>query len=244
MRQVAAAISARFDERLTERIRLAQEIHDTFLQTVQGSKMVADDALEMPPDPERMRRAIQQLSVWLGQATQEGRAALNSLRSSTTERNDLGEALRRETQNVPVPSSLTINFSVIGYARDMHPIVRDEVYRIACEAIRNACAHSGGSQLSVQLRYGRDLVVRVKDNGKGIHPSVVAEGKDRHFGLQGMRERAGRIRAKLTLDSSATSGTEVTLVIPGDIVFCNAGTTRFAPLRAVLRRISRTSDPD
>jgi signal transduction histidine kinase len=244
VRQVSAAISARFDERLTERIRLAQELHDTFLQTVQGSKMVADDALEMPPDPERMRRAIQQLSVWLGQATQEGRAALNSLRSSATERNDLAEALRRATQNGLPPSSLAVNFSVVGDARDMHPIVRDEVYRIGYEAIRNACAHAGASQLSVELRYERDLVVRVKDDGKGIPPAVVAEGKEGHFGLQGMRERAGRIGAKLTLDSSATSGTEVTLVVPGGIVFRNEGTTRFAPLRAVLRRISRTSDPD
>jgi signal transduction histidine kinase len=139
---------------------------------------------------------------------------------------------------------MTINFSVIGAARDMHPIVRDEVYRIGYEAIRNACAHSGASQLSVQLRYERDLVVRVKDDGKGIRPSVVAEGKEGHFGLQGMRERACRIGAKLALDSSATSGTEVTLVVPGDIVFCNEGTSRFAPLMAVLRRLRRTSDPD
>jgi signal transduction histidine kinase/ligand-binding sensor domain-containing protein len=244
VRQVAAAISARFDERLTERIRLAQELHDTFLQTVQGSKMVADDALEMPPDPERLRRVIEQLSVWLGQATQEGRAALNSLRSSATEKNDLAEALRRATENGLPPSSMAVNFSVIGDARDMHPIVRDEVYRIGYEAIRNACAHSGASQLSVELRYERDLVVRVKDDGKGIPPAVFAGGKDGHFGLQGMRERAGRIGAKLTLDSAATSGTDVTLVVPGAVVFRNEGVTRFAPLRAVLRRISRTSDPD
>jgi signal transduction histidine kinase len=241
VRQVAAAISARFDERLTERIRLAQEIHDTFLQTVQGSKMVADNALEMPPDPERMRRAIQQLSVWLGQATQEGRAALNSLRSSTTERNDLAEALRCVTQHIVVPSSMTINSSVMGHSRDMHPIVRDEVYHIAYEAIRNACAHSEASLVSVELKYGRDLVVRVKDNGKGIHPSIIAEGKRGHFGLQGMRERAGRIRSKLTFESSATSGTEVTLLVPGDIVFRNEGRTWLASLKTVLKRISRTS---
>lgn len=244
VRQVAAAISARFDERLTERIRLAQELHDTFLQTVQGSKMVADDALEMPPDPERLRRVIEQLSIWLGRATLEGRAALNSLRSSATEKNDLAEALRRATESGLPPSSLAVNFSVVGDARDMHPIVRDEVYRIGYEAIRNACAHSGASQLSVELRYEHDLVVRVKDDGRGIPPAVVAEGKDGHFGLKGMRERAGRIGAKLTLDSSATSGTEVTLVVPGGIVFRDEGVTRFAPLRAVLRRISRASDPD
>jgi signal transduction histidine kinase len=101
----------------------------------------------------------------------------------------------------------------------MHPIVRDEVYRIGYEAIRNACMHSEASLLEVDLRYEQDLVVRVKDNGKGIDAAIVAEGKDGHFGLQGMRERAARIGAKLILSSSATSGTEITLVVPGDIAF-------------------------
>jgi signal transduction histidine kinase len=101
----------------------------------------------------------------------------------------------------------------------MHPIVRDEVYRIGYEAIRNACMHSGASRLDVDLRYEHDLLVRVKDNGKGIDAVIVSEGKDEHFGLQGMRERAVRIGANLTLTSSATSGTEITLVVPGDIAF-------------------------
>jgi signal transduction histidine kinase len=101
----------------------------------------------------------------------------------------------------------------------MHPIVRDEVYRIGYEAIRNACMHSEASRLEVDLRYDHDLVVRVKDNGKGIDADITAEGKDGHFGLQGMRERAARIGAKLTLSSSATTGTEITLVVPGDIAF-------------------------
>jgi signal transduction histidine kinase len=114
---------------------------------------------------------------------------------------------------------MTPTFSVVGDSKDMHPIVRDEVYRIGYEAIRNACMHSGASQLDVNLRYEHDLLVRVKDNGKGIDEVIVSEGKDEHFGLQGMRERAVRIGAKFTLTSSAASGTEVTLVVPGDIAF-------------------------
>jgi signal transduction histidine kinase/ligand-binding sensor domain-containing protein len=244
IRQVARAMGARFDARLDERTRLARELHDTFLQTVQASKLVADDALEQSGDPVRTRRALEKLSAWLGQATAEGREALDSLRTSTTETNDLAEAFRRATENCQSQGSTEVAFSVVGDAWDIHPIIRDEIYRIGYEAIRNACAHSGASQLSVELRYERDLVVRVKDDGKGIPPAVVAEGKEGHFGLQGMRERAGRIGAKLTLDSSATSGTEVTLIVPGVVVFRNEGVTRFAPLRAVLRRMGRTSDPD
>ena len=222
VRKIARAISARFDERLAERTRLARELHDTFVQTIQGSKMVADDALEQSDDPVRMRRAMERLSVWLGQATEEGRAALNSLRTSTTQRNDLAEALQRATENDLVPSSMAVSFSVAGQAREMHPIVRDEIYRIGFEAIRNAAMHSKASRLEVGLEYAHDLTIRVSDNGIGIDPAVADHGKDSHFGLQGMRERAARIGGKLTLASSATSGTEIILVVPGGIVFRKA----------------------
>ncbi len=219
VRQIASSIAARFDERLAERTRLARELHDTLLQTIQASKMVADDALDQTADPVRLRRAVEKLSGWLGQAVSEGRAALNSLRTSTTEKNDLAAAFRRAIETCQIPGSMSPTFSVVGEAKDMHPIVRDEVYRIGYEAIRNACNHSGASQLKVNLRYEHDLVVRVKDNGQGIDSAIAAEGKEGHFGLQGMRERAVRIGAKLTLASSAASGTEITLVVPGDIAF-------------------------
>jgi signal transduction histidine kinase/ligand-binding sensor domain-containing protein len=244
VRQVARVISARFDERLAERTRLAQELHDTFLQTVQGSKMVAEDALEASSDPVRMRRAMEQLVIWLGQATNEGRAALNSLRSSTTEQNDLAEAFRRATQNGLLPNSMTVNFSVAGEAKDMHPIVRDEIYRIGYEAIRNAYAHSGAGRLELELKYAQDLSLRVSDNGVGIDPSMLDRGKEGHFGLQGMRERAARIGAKLTFVSSPASGTEITLVVPGNIIFRNPRATRFAPVKAVFRKIWRALKPE
>ena len=218
VRQLSRAMSARFDERLAERTQLAREFHDTFLQTIQGSKMVADDALDGPVDPARLRHAIEQISVWLAQATEEGRAALNSLRTSTTEKNDLTEALQRATQNGFLPTSMAVDFSVIGEAKEMHPIVRDEIYRIGYEAIRNSFMHSHGKRLEVRLKYGQDLSLSVKDDGAGIDPTILANGKQGHFGLQGMRERAEHIGGKLILNSSK-HGTEITIVVPGDIVF-------------------------
>jgi len=212
-------IELRLEERVSERTRITRELHDTFLQTIQGSKLVADDALEPSTDPVRMRRAMEQLSVWLGRGMQEGRAALNSLRTTTTQTNDLAEALRRVTEDGVIPGSMMVTFSVVGDAREMHPIVRDEIYRIGYEAIRNACTHSGASQLRVELRYAGDLALRVADNGTGIDPAIVNRGKDGHFGLQGMRERAARIGGKLNLMSSSNSGTEVKLVVPGGIIF-------------------------
>jgi signal transduction histidine kinase len=219
LHQVARQFNIRLEERVRERTRIARDLHDTFLQTIQGSKLVADDALELSADPIRMRRAMGQLSVWLERATQEGRAALNSLRTATTQTNDLAEALRRVTEDGLIPSSMAVTFSVIGDAREMHPIVRDEIYRIGYEAIRNACMHSGASQLQVELRYANDLALRVGDNGTGIDPAIADRGKDGHFGLQGMRERAARIGGKLALVSSSTSGTEIKLIVPGGIIF-------------------------
>jgi signal transduction histidine kinase/ligand-binding sensor domain-containing protein len=217
--RISRAIGARFDERLAERTRMARDLHDTVLQTIQGSKLVADDALELSADPVRMRRAIEQLSVWLAQAMQEGRAALNSLRTETTQTNDLGEALRRVSEDGLIPSSMAVTFSVVGDAKEMHPIVRDEIYRIGYEAIRNASTHSRASRLEVELRYARDLTLRVDDDGIGFDPAVADRGKDGHFGLQGMRERAARIGGKLTVGSSSNSGTKIKLIVSGGIIF-------------------------
>jgi signal transduction histidine kinase len=247
MRQLARAMSARFDERLAERTRMARDLHDTFLQTIQGSKLVADYALKPSTDPMGMHRALEQLSVWLGRATEEGRAALNSLRTATAQTNDLAEALRRVTKDDLIPRSMAVTFSVVGDAREMHPIVRDEVYRVGYEAIRNACMHSGASQLEVELRYGHDLVLRVSDHGIGVDPAIADRGKEGHFGLQGMRERAARIGGDLTLRSSSNSGTEIKLFVPGDIVFRRATAihrTLLVKIKALLKRMERTSKAD
>jgi len=118
-----------------------------------------------------------------------------------------------------IPGSMAVTFSVVGDAKEMHPIVPDEIYRIGYEAIRNACVHSGASRLEVELRYARDLTLRVDENGTGIDPAIADWGNDGHFGLRGMREHAARIGGKLKLGSSSNSGTEIKLIVPGGIIF-------------------------
>jgi signal transduction histidine kinase/ligand-binding sensor domain-containing protein len=238
VRQIAATLNARFDERMNERTRLARELHDTLLQTIQGSKMVADNALDQPNDPVRMHQALQRLSAWMGQATQEGRAALNSLRASTTQRNNLAEALRRATESDLIPQSVSVTFSVVGTASEMHPIARDEIYRIGYEAIHNAGAHSRASRLEVELKYAQNLTLRIRDNGIGIDPAIIDAGKEDHYGLAGMRERSERIGSKLTVVSSASSGTEIQLIVPGSVIFQTTPGQKslFAKLRTFLAR--------
>jgi signal transduction histidine kinase len=218
LRQITAQMHARLDERVWERTRLAQELHDTLLQTIQASKMVACDALECPSDAARMHHALERLSLWLEQAVQEGRAALSALRTSTTARNDLAEALRDAADDCGLSPAMTLALKVEGNSRDVHSIIRDDVYRIGYEAIRNACTHSGASRLDVELSYLRDLVLRVRDNGRGIDPKVLAKGKHGHFGIKGIRERAERVGARLNLQSSS-SGTEIELIVPSRLAF-------------------------
>jgi signal transduction histidine kinase/ligand-binding sensor domain-containing protein len=224
VRRIAATMKARFDERLAERTLIARDLHDTLLQTIQGSKLVADDALSATTDLSHMRQAMEKLSGWLGRATEEGRAALNSLRTATREVNDLADAFRRALEECQIHSSMEVSLHVAGQTREMHPIVRDEVYRIGYEAIRNACVHSQATQLRVELSYGQDLDLRISDNGAGIPTDILHRGKPGHFGLQGMRERAARIMGKLSVESSAGSGAVITLTVPGGIIYRAANT--------------------
>jgi ligand-binding sensor domain-containing protein len=219
--QIALQFALRLEERVNERTRLARELHDTLLQTIQSSKMVADDALSEETTLNGMRVTMKNLSKWLGQATEEGRAALDSLRHPATQGHDLLDALQRVAQEFETSSSTKIDFSVVGTIRKMNPNLLEEVYRIVCEGIRNACLHSEGSQISIEIRYATDLILRVGDNGKGFSPEVAAEGKQGHFGLQGMKERATKIGGEFNLLTSA-SGTQITLRIPGSLVFNEA----------------------
>jgi signal transduction histidine kinase/ligand-binding sensor domain-containing protein len=222
VRRIAGTMRARFDERLAERTRIARDLHDTLLQTIQGSKLVADDALSATTDPSHMRLAMEKLSTWLGRATEEGRAALNSLRTSTTEVNDLADAFGRALEECRIHSSMEVSLQVLGQMHEMHPIVRDEVYRIGYEAIRNACVHSRATELRVELSYAQDLSLRISDNGMGIDPDILNRGKRGHFGLQNMRERAARIIGKFSVESSAGSGTVITITVPGGIIYRTA----------------------
>jgi signal transduction histidine kinase len=226
---------------------MARELHDTFIQTVQGTKLIADHARRKSSDTVQMHRVLDELSAWLDRAIEEGRVALNSLRTSTTEKNDLADALQRATMNSFVPGAMAVKLPVTVDSREMHPVVRDEVYRIGYEAIRNACQHSAATQLEIELTYGQDLVLRVADNGVGIDSIVAGRGKDGHFGLLGMRERALRIGGKLTLVSSSASGTEIKLVVPGEIIFQKTGPARqtlLAKTVALIKRINKTSNLD
>ena len=148
----------------------------------------------------------------------EGREAIQGLRSSVIEKNDLALAMRTLGEELSAgANSVAFQVHVEGASRDLHPILRDEVFRIAGEAMRNAFRHSDAKQIEVEIRYDeRQLRLRVRDDGKGIDPKVLSDqGREGHYGLRGMRERAKLIGGKLTVWSELDAGAEVELSIPG-----------------------------
>src|SRR5262249_16473060 len=120
---------------------------------------------------------------------------------------------RRACEESATAYPLRFTFKVEGDVKEMHPIVRDEVYRIGYEAIRNAFHHSEGAEVQVVLTYAHSLELIVRDDGKGFDPDIADKGKPWHFGLTGMQERAARIGAKLAISSSANAGTKLELIV-------------------------------
>jgi signal transduction histidine kinase/ligand-binding sensor domain-containing protein len=216
----------RLDERVNERMRVARDLHDTLLQSFQGVLLKFHAVTFALPDrPAEARKTLESAIEQARQAIAEGREAVQGLRSSTMVKNDLaraistfGDALAADQNGGPAPG---FQVQVEGKSRDLAPLVRDEVYRIAGEALRNAFRHAKARRIEVEIHYDpRQLRLRVRDDGKGIDPQVLtAGGRGGHHGLPGMRERAELVGGKLAVWSQLDSGTEIELTVPSAIAY-------------------------
>ncbi len=139
----------------------------------------------------------------------------------------LGEELAADQAG---PNRPDFQVQVEGTPRDLAPFPRDETYRIAIEAVRNAFRHAHASRIEVEIRYGqRQLRLRVRDNGKGIDPKLLSgQGKGGHYGLAGMHERAKAVGGKLAVWSKLDSGTEAELTVPASIAYAKSPVARRA----------------
>jgi len=221
LRQVAQQFNLRLEERVGERTRIARDLHDTLLQSFHGLLFCFQAVSNLLPT--RPAEAKQTLDKAIDQAVQaitEGRDAVQGLRSSTVVTNDLACAITTLGQELAGgetnPNATEFHVQVEGTTRDLHPILRDEVYRIAGEAVRNAFTHAQARRIEVEIRYDeRQFRLRVRDDGKGIAPKLMNEdGPTGHYGLRGMRERAKLLGGKLAMWSELDSGTELELRIP------------------------------
>jgi signal transduction histidine kinase len=176
------------------------------------------------------------------EAITEGRDAVQGLRSSTVETNDLANALRALGEQLAADeggNDVVLRLEVQGAPRTLHPVLRDEAFRIAGEALRNAFRHAGGKRIEVELRYDSEgLRLRVRDDGKGIDPQVLSMGgREGHFGMPGMRERAALIGGKLTVWSTPGSGTEVELTIPASRAYATSSSSSRSDDAAMPREV-------
>jgi signal transduction histidine kinase/ligand-binding sensor domain-containing protein len=231
VRQLAREFNMGLEARVGERTRIARELHDTLLQSFHGLLLrfqAATNQLPEGPVKQRFEGAIGQGA----EAIAEGRDAVQGLRSSTIETNDLAaavNALGQELATDALPeNSATIQMTVEGTPRNLHPILRDEVYRIAGEALRNAFRHAHARQIEVEIRYDdHQLRLRVRDNGHGMSPHLrLGQVGSGHFGLPGMHERATVVGGRLNIWSEIDSGTEVELSIPAFIAYAAHSTRR------------------
>ena len=214
-----------FEARLAERTRIARDLHDTLLQSFQAALMNLSAVALMLPDHPDARKRLERVLDQARQAVTEARNAIQGLRSSVVLNNELAESFRALGEELTVGqiggSCPELQVYGEGPARELAPVVSEEVYRIGCEAVRNACRHAQASRVVVAIQCAdRYFRLRISDNGKGIDPYILADGgRTGHHGLLGMRERARLARGKLTVLSKPESGTEIELTIPGSFAY-------------------------
>ena len=219
MRQVTLEFSHRLEERLGERTRIARELHDTLLQSFQGVLLRFQTVSNLLPgglSKQKLDSVIEQAA----EAITEGRDAVQQLRSSQVDAGELPLAVRTLGEELAADAanrgSAVFQVEVEGEPRSLHPILRDEIYRVAGEALRNAFRHAQAHRIEVEIRYDdRQLRLRVRDDGKGIDPKAPdVRERSGHWGLHGMHERARLVGGILNVWSEANSGTEVELTVP------------------------------
>src|SRR5262245_53764063 len=211
------------DVRVEERTRIAQELHDTLLQSFLGASLQLSAALNSVPSDSVAKPQLGRSLELIRQGIEDGRKTLQGLRSSESPDLDLVLTLSHVHQELGVQPGVDFRVTVTGRQQPLWPPIQHEIYRIGREALVNAFCHSGAKCVEFELEYAdTDVCLRVRDNGCGIDSQVLNSGRAGHWGLAGMRERAMKIGALLRISSSAAAGTEIQLSIPGSIAFQHA----------------------
>ena len=220
MYQITRQLSSRFHERLAERTRIARDLHDTLLQGVLSASMQLDLAEDQLPDDSPTKPRLKRIMQLLGQVTEEGRGTLQALRSNDSDKLSLERAFSRMKQDLGNEEKIDYRVVVRGEPVTLRPLIRDELYRIGREALVNAFRHAHANSIEVEVEYAsRQFRMVVRDDGSGIAPKVLNDGREGHWGLSGIRERSEGIGATLRLLSRVGAGTELELTIPGTVAF-------------------------
>jgi len=230
--QQARQFNMTLEARVSERSRIARDLHDTMLQDFQGVLLKFHALSFMLTDRTEAQQKLEGLVDEASQAITVGREVVRGMRDSTFITNNLAGSLTQVGERLVAErdgqNPVAFHVEVEGETQDLHPIIRDEVYRIASESVRNSFQHSGAARIEVDIHYGeREFRVRIRDNGKGIDPKILERGaRVGHYGLPGMHERAKVVGGTLVAWSQLNSGTETELTIPASRAYTKSRTPR------------------
>jgi len=235
LRQLRTQFNVQLEARLSERERIARDLHDTFFQGIQGLLLRFHTAASQLPKDDPARRIFEETLKQSDQVMLEGRELVLDLRATASEHKDLPAAFSDFGEGMRKGSPCDFKVVVNGTIRCLHPVLFEELFKIGKEALSNAFRHSGAHSIEVELNYERnELRIRIRDDGTGIDSTILRRGhKDGHFGLPGMRERARKVGAHLDVWSGSGAGTEVELRIAARIAYFSE------PNGSKLRKLTR-----
>jgi ligand-binding sensor domain-containing protein/signal transduction histidine kinase len=212
LHQMAGRLNLRFEERLAERTLIAKELHDTMLQGFMGASMQLHVAAGRLPDDSPAKPPVNRILEIMAQVIDEGRNTVRGLRLTDNRAEDLAKAFSRAAEELAGGREIDFRMAVEGERPALHPVVRDDVYRMGREILASAFGNPGARRIDMELEYTRKrLRILLRENGNTLG--------NRRWDLAGMRERAERMGARLSVWRNATGGTEVELSVPGHVAF-------------------------
>jgi ligand-binding sensor domain-containing protein/signal transduction histidine kinase len=225
--QVTSQLRERFEDRLKERTRIAQELHDSLIQDVMGISLQIEVADELLPAHLPAKQTLARALVLCKSALDAGRRALNDLRSAPLSAADLVKSFSQSANELARDPGTVVEVIVEGGERPLNATMGNDVLQIGRQAITNALQHAHARKIHVLLSYGeQQLQVRVQDNGRGITEETLNLGRPGHYGIAGMKERAERLGGSISIRSRAGKGTEVNLCVPAHLLYLD-GAPRF-----------------
>jgi len=221
LKQATQRVRVNMEARLAERESIARDLHDTLLQSVQGLILTFHAVTKRIPDGEPVRKDMERALDYADQVLMEGRDRVSNLRTTGPLIRDLPAAFRQIADYTSHDPKVIVQTVVEGTPRELHPLVLEEAFAIGREALINALSHSTGQHVEVEIIYDpQQFRLRVRDDGRGIDSAILEKGgRDKHWGLNGMRERAGKIGAQLELWSRPGNGTEAELTVPAGTAY-------------------------
>jgi signal transduction histidine kinase/ligand-binding sensor domain-containing protein len=244
VRGAADRLRLRFEERLSERARVAQDLHDNLLQEVMGISLQLEIADELTPPGAAGKPTLERALQLSESALMHGRGALTTLRATVFTQQDILQALTLAAAAFPEGRQIAVQYSTHGEELPVRAGVGEEIVQIGREALRNALQHTQGTiRVGIQYSSSRFCLV-VDDEGEGISPTIIESGVPGHFGLKGMHERAAKITSRLTIESRVRGGTHVQLSVPASMAYAGFDTKSGLRTRFMARWARRKSQDE